>query len=71
MSRYEKNEVMKLLGKQYLNLIVKQEDVTAIEDIWSANLDCKGRMLDVLIDVFIYGYIQGKRAERQKKKAPI
>ena len=67
---YEYNKVMQLLGKQYYNRIVSDGDLKAVNDIVTANL--QSDRIDthcMLMDIFVYGYIQGKRAARHEKKS--
>lgn len=66
---YEYNKTMQLLGKQYYNRMISDEDLKAINDIVTANL--KAANVDthsMLMDIFVYGFIQGKRAARREKK---
>lgn len=70
---YERNEIMKLLGRQYSNLLINEESQEGIYEILEARgmMDYRKYIFDLVIDVFMYGYIRGKQAERQKKKAPL
>lgn len=66
---YEANNVMKLLGHQYYNAIVSEENLKGIEDIIKANLESDRPDLKMLkYDIFVYGYLMGVRAERRRKK---
>lgn len=71
MFLYNANETMKMLGKQYpLGLLCKGG--IAAEDFGNV-LDAHMRngtysMFEIGIDIFMLGYIYGKRAERKKKK---
>ena len=66
---YKANEVMELLGHQYYNAIVTEENLKAIEDIISANMNNDRPDIRMLkYDIFVYGYLMGVRAERRRKK---
>ena len=72
-NRYSTNETMKLLGKQYHSTTIDTEIYSKIKDIMHAH-----NFNDTLInafdlgmmgpDIFMLGYIYGKRAERAKKR---
>lgn len=69
MNVYEHNKTMRLLGKQYYNRIVTDEDLKAINDIVEANVKAKRfDRICLFADIFVYGFIMGKRAERSRKK---
>lgn len=65
---YEKNDTMRLLGKQCIVDVFWQNDEVkkAVNDISDARLD--NFTLDAAADLFSLGYIYGKRAERARKK---
>lgn len=70
MSGYKQGEALTLVGYQYYNQIISSNIAEAIKDIMG------GRNREALIkdpdmccmDIFVYGYIMGKRAERAKKR---
>ena len=66
MSCYDKNETMKLLGNQKVMFIYRDGIKKKIDDI------AKARPFsvtpDAAIDIFMLGYICGKRAERARRK---
>lgn len=65
---YEANKTMKLLGKQNYTKICPPEIHSEVCKIVTANVDA-GRDFNMMIaDIFVYGYIMGQKAERQKKK---
>lgn len=64
-SPYEKNETMKFLGKQYTLNALEKNQFKAIDDIEEARphsfTTCAA------IDIFMLGYVEGKRAERRRR----
>ena len=63
---YRKNETMKLLGKQTCEALFLDETKRQVHDISAArnaHFDYNAAM-----DVFVLGYIYGKKAERARKK---
>lgn len=66
---YDKNKTMRLLGYQYYDDIVTEEDRRAIAEIIEANLTSPRPDISFMkYDIFVLGYIQGKRAARRSKK---
>lgn len=68
-SIYDKSETMKLLGKQCYSEIVTDEDLKAIDEI--VNISLSGDRPDISMikyDLFVYGYLMGKRAERKRRQ---
>lgn len=63
---YNKNETMKMIGNQNVCCMLGKEEFKAIDDIAKARPN--SFTSDAAIDIFVYGYIQGKRAERQRRK---
>ena len=73
VSRYDKNETMRLIG--YQNGFIFAEREKEIKDIITA-YDMQGffynntlNMFEIMMDTFSLGVIYGKRMLRQKKKA--
>lgn len=67
-SVYDANETMRLIGNQK-ECIITIEDHKAIDDIVNATIDDSTRDLSMIkYDLFKYGYIQGIRAERRRRK---
>ena len=68
---YEASELMRMLGKQ---CVYRSYDSEAYADIREI-VDARGygerfnSVFDLILDVFLYGCIKGKRIERAKKKA--
>lgn len=66
---YEANETMKLLGQQYYDKVVTPEFFKEIEGIVKANLESDRPDLNMLkYDIFVFGYLMGIRAERERRK---
>ena len=65
---YEKNETMKLLGKQHaaIPFWCNDEVRKEIQEISEARPFCFS--LESASDIFMLGYIHGKQAERVKRK---
>lgn len=65
---YEKNKTMKLLEKQFMiSVFWQNEEVRkAIEEIAEARP--YSFTINAAPDIFALGYIEGKRAERAKRK---
>lgn len=68
---YEKNKTMKLLGKQIMvSAFWQNEEVRkAIEEIAEARPYYF--TINAASDIFALGYIEGKRAERAKRKTEL
>lgn len=65
-SVYEKNETMKMLGRNSCFQFSQTDAMQKIDDIIEARpLSCT---LDAAMDIFLIGYIYGKRAERARRK---
>ena len=63
---YKKNETMKLLGKQVCEALYSDDVSRQIHDIAEARP--YSFKYSSAIDIFILGYIYGKKAERARKK---
>lgn len=66
MNCYEKNETMKMLEEQRAMFIYRDGIKEKIDDIAKARPFSV--TTDAAIDIFMLGYIYGKRAERSRKK---
>lgn len=68
LNRYEMNETMRLLGNQYpIDVFWGNDEVRkGIEEIAEARP--RSFDYDSAADIFMLGYIYGKRAERKRKK---
>lgn len=64
-SPYQKNATMKMLGKNYYTWL-SEEVSLQLDEILEARKFSSSR--DMAFDVFMLGYIHGKRAERAKRK---
>ncbi len=64
---YEANETMKLLGHQYITEIITKEAKKQMEEIAAARKYTTTFV--TAMDMFVLGYIHGKRAERARRKA--
>lgn len=63
---YSKNDTMKMLGKNYYTTALNQQTSSKLDDILEARpFSCTK---DTAIDIFMLGYIHGKRAERARRK---
>lgn len=61
---------MRLIGYQFFTQMQTEETFPALDDIINANIHARKFNLKRLVyDVYIYGFISGKRAERAKRKA--
>lgn len=70
--KYNSNETMCFLGKQYYNLMLTQEQYKHLQDIKKAGLEDNEFNLDMMLaDAYILGYINGKRGERRKKRKQV
>lgn len=72
ISPYEKNNTMRMLGNQCI--MQYENDFQCVYDILEARgmkeaFKRSSNMQGTIIDVFMYGIITGKRAERARKKA--
>lgn len=67
---YNCNDTMRMLGKQDIERYIDNEEVSkGIQDITQAwGYDLKSNF-NIILDVFLYGCIVGKREERANKKA--
>lgn len=63
---YEKNETMKLLGKQVCEALYFDEVKRQIHDI--ADARPHSFKYGAAMDIFILGYLYGKRGERARRK---
>ena len=68
-SLYEKNDTMKLLGYQCSGIFYNEEVVRQIQQISEARPH--SLTINAAADVFLLGYIHGKRAERTRRKKTI
>lgn len=63
---YDKNETMKLLGNQEYSFIYRDGIMAKINDIVRVRpYSCTE---NTALDIFMLGYIYGKRAERARKR---
>ena len=69
LSCYEKNDTMKLLGKQHIDRKFGDEMLLKMNDIMKARP--YSATFVTALDILMLGYIYGKRAERVKKKKSI
>ena len=67
-SPYEKNATMRLLGYQYPIPIFWGNDVVRAEMEQIKEARPYSFTLSAAIDIFMLGYIHGKRAERARRK---
>lgn len=65
MGIYEKNETMLLLGQQKYEKIITEQAEKQIKEIREAR--CFAMTADTAIDIYIIGFINGKRKERERK----
>lgn len=66
--KYNQNETMIFLGKQYYNLMLTQEQYNQLIDIKNDGLSDNEFNLEMMLaDAYILGFINGKRAERGRK----
>lgn len=66
MGIYELNEIMKMLGKQYPMQIFTEKSWGEMREVVKARRFSDP--MDMAWDVFMLGYIYGKRSERSKHK---
>lgn len=64
---YEANETMKLLSHQHITEIITKEAKKQMEEIAAARKYTTTFV--TAMDMFVLGYIHGKRAERARRKA--
>lgn len=72
-NRYTANETMKLLGKQYHSAIIDARVYAEIKDILQAHgfdnaLNNAFNLGMMGVDIFMLGFIYGKRVERARKR---
>ena len=67
-AKYDESEIMRLIGMQAMSAC-SESAVKGIGEILKAYSKDAQKEINIAIDIFLYGYIEGKRAERQKKKA--
>lgn len=72
MGDYSKNATMQKLGQQYINRIFTPNTFRELDQIIDGN---KATALvkvfpikDLLIDVYMWGFINGKRADRERRR---
>ena len=65
---YEKNSTMQLLGEQYFHIFWGNDSARKSVDEIAEARPCSFTP-DAAADLFMLGYIYGKRAERAKRKA--
>ena len=68
-SPYTLNATMQMLGYQYYLNVLTQETFSAIDDILTARPYASTR--ETSMDVFMLGYIYGKRAERKRRRKGV
>lgn len=74
-NRYDHNETMRILGQQCIMRLWDDAARNGANDILTAYGITKGfkgisdRLYNMILDLFVFGYISGKRAERARKKA--
>ena len=68
-SPYTLNATMQMLGHQYYLNVLTQETFSAIDDILTARPYTSTR--ETSMDVFMLGYIYGKRAERKRRRKGV
>ena len=68
-SPYSLNATMQMLGHQHYFNILTQEAFSAIDDILTARPYTATR--ETSMDVFMLGYIYGKRAERKRRRKGV
>ena len=67
-TKYTKNQTMILLGKQKPFSILTEKALKAIDQVMEGNeLLFMNHIRPLIYDVYTLGYINGKRAERNKK----
>ena len=67
---YNSNEVMKMIGKQNIAKYIDNEKINKdMQDIVKAHNYDIHDIFDVMLDMFIYGCIVGKKEVRENKKA--
>lgn len=67
LNLYEKNATMQLLGKQYIDIFWFNEEARkAVDEI--AETMPGTFTVDAAAEIFMLGYIYGKRAERARRK---
>ena len=75
MSPYNKNKTMRMIGQQNTMVIFEREEIQqSIDEIMSSRgllstFYHNNDLFVSILDIFTYGVIEGKRIERQKKKA--
>lgn len=67
-NKYHCNDLMRLIGKQHVNKIVDNSIYNDIMSIAESNIAHESTFDMMLVDVFVYGYIMGKRADRKKEE---
>lgn len=67
-SPYEKNDTMRLLGKQYIISLFWANDVVRREINQILEARPYSFTTSAASDIFTLGYIHGKRAERARRK---
>lgn len=67
ISSYEKNETMKMLGKNTYVGALNQQTFSELDNILEARPHTCTR--DTAMDIFMLGFIYGKRADRARRKA--
>ena len=67
-TRYDENETMKLLGHQYLNRMMGNEEFHKMLEIMDAHKCNSPRLHPAATDIYMWGFINGQRHERTKKR---
>lgn len=71
-NKYDYNDTMKLIGKQYFNTILDNDIYNEIMSIVEANLTSDHPEMKMMyVDIFVYGYLIGKHDARTKKARKI
>ena len=71
ISVYQANDTMRLLGYQYIPDFAENyiEDIVKAYGLQDSFYNNDFQLFSLIIDVFNYGMIEGKRTLRQRKKA--
>lgn len=72
MGDYSKNATMQKLGQQYINRIFTPSTIDELDQIIEGNeataLVKIFPIKDLLIDVYMWGFINGKKADRERRR---
>lgn len=65
---YNSSKTMKILGNQYPNMYITPEVMQQLKEIYDAHTEANGDdIVMLLVDTFIWGYINGVHGERIKR----